>query len=94
MQDDRCNKPTLPKDDEGPPINTQIRSRTRAVGPDKITVEMIHAGGDMTITRLTDTLNKMYSTRIYPQNVTKPVFIALPKKKQNKEQQNVRTIAT
>ena len=72
---------------EGPPImKDEIRNALRsmkdgkAAGPDNITSEMIKATDELGITKLHSLLNRMYDEGYLPADVSRSIFIALPKK--------------
>ena len=53
----------------------------KSAGPDKITVEMIESLDEFGIDMLTDFLNAIYNdTGDIPSDLSKSIFIALPKK--------------
>ena len=54
----------------------------KAVGTDEIPVELIKRIGDFAIERLTKMLNDIYESGNIPAYLSRPIFIALPKKKQ------------
>ncbi|GFR99386.1 hypothetical protein ElyMa_004527200 [Elysia marginata] len=71
----------------GPPIlKDEVRAAIRkmksgkATGPDKISVELIEALEDYGIEKTTNLLNEIYDTGQIPTDLTKSIFIALPKK--------------
>ncbi|GFS12153.1 endonuclease-reverse transcriptase [Elysia marginata] len=53
----------------------------KATGPDKISVDIIEALDDYGIEKTTNLLNEIYDTGQIPTDLTKSIFIALPKKK-------------
>ena len=52
----------------------------KAPGPDGVTTEMFEALGSFGTLRLTNLLNKIYDTGNIPEDMSKSIFIALPKK--------------
>ena len=65
----------------------------KAAGPDKITVEMIESLDEFGIDMLTDFLNAIYDTGEIPSDLSKSIFIALPKKPGATECESHRTIS-
>ena len=65
----------------------------KAVGPDNITTEMIKALEGFGITTLTKLINNIYDTGHIPSDLSKSIFIALPKKPNANECKNHRTIS-
>ena len=65
----------------------------KAAGPDKITVEMIESLDEFGIDMLTDFLNAIYDTGDIPSDLSKSIFIALPKKPGATECESHRTIS-
>ncbi|GFO01888.1 RNA-directed DNA polymerase from mobile element jockey-like [Plakobranchus ocellatus] len=71
----------------GPPImkeevETAIKKMKhgKATGPDNISVELIEALEDFGIGKVTHLLNEIYDTGQIPTDLSKSIFIALPKK--------------
>ena len=54
--------------------------RNKAAGPDDIVTEMIVALENFGIEKLTEVLNEVYDSGEIPEDLSKSVFIALPKK--------------
>ncbi|GFO03823.1 hypothetical protein PoB_003032800 [Plakobranchus ocellatus] len=52
----------------------------KATGPDNISVELIEALEDFGIGKVTHLLNEIYDTGQIPTDLSKSIFIALPKK--------------
>ena len=52
----------------------------KALGPDGIATEMIEALEEFGVDILYDLLNEIYNTGIIPEDMSKTIFIALPKK--------------
>ena len=65
----------------------------KAVGPDNITTEMIKALEGFGIPTLTKLINNIYDTGHIPSDLSKSIFIALPKKPNANECENHRTIS-
>ncbi|GFR85819.1 transposon TX1 uncharacterized 149 kDa protein [Elysia marginata] len=65
----------------------------KATGPDKISVELIEALEDYGIEKTTNLLNEIYDTGQIPTDLTKSIFIALPKKPGATECELHRTIS-
>ena len=85
--DDRGDKPEIRKSMEGPEImKEEVRAtlrkmkRNKAAGPDGVVIEMILALEDFGIDKLTEILNEVYNSGEIPDDLSKSVFIALPKK--------------
>ena len=88
------------KNYDGPPImkdgvRKAVKSmkKGKAAGPDKITVEMIESLDEFGIDMLTDFLNAIYDTGEIPSDLSKSIFIALPKKPGATECESHRTIS-
>ena len=85
--DDRGHKPETRKTIEGPEIlKSEVRAalqkmkRKKAAGPDEVIMEMIDALEDFGIEKLTKVLNVVYDSGEIPEDLSKSIFIALPKK--------------
>ena len=85
--DARGDKPPIKKNFDGPPImKDEVRKavksmkKGKAAGPDKSTVEMTESLDDFGIDMLTDFLNAIYDSGEIPSDLSKSIFIALPKK--------------
>ncbi|GFO03036.1 endonuclease-reverse transcriptase [Plakobranchus ocellatus] len=65
----------------------------KATGPDKISVEMIEALEEFGIEKVTELLNEIYDTGQIPTDISKSIFIALPKKPGATECELHRTIS-
>ena len=85
--DERGNKPPIMKNFDDPPImKDEVRKavksmqKGKAAGPDTITVEMIESLDEFGIDMLTDFLNAIYDSGEIPSDLSKSIFIALPKK--------------
>ena len=97
---DRGSKPEIRKSIEGPEILTsevraapQEMKRNKAAGPDDIVTEMIVALEDFGIEELTEVLNEVYDSGEIPEDLSKSIFIALPKKPGANECELHRTIS-
>ncbi|GFO08463.1 LINE-1 retrotransposable element orf2 protein [Plakobranchus ocellatus] len=84
----------------GPPImkeevETAIKKMKhgKATGPDNISVELIEALEDFGIGKVTHLLNEIYDTGQIPTDLSKSIFIALPKKPGATECELHRTIS-
>ncbi|GFS03903.1 RNA-directed DNA polymerase from mobile element jockey-like [Elysia marginata] len=93
FNDNRKEYDVMERNFAGPPIlKVEVRAAIRkmksgkATGPDKISVELIEALEDYGIEKTTNLLNEIYDTGQIPTDLTKSIFIALPKKQ---EQLNV-----
>ena len=98
--DERGDKPPIMKNVDGPPImkdevrkNVKSMKKGKAGGPDKITVEMIESLDEFGIDMLTDCLNAIYDSGEIPSDLSKSIFIALPKKPGDTECESHRTIS-
>ena len=87
FEDDRGNLPTINREIDGPDIlqaevQAAVRSMksNKATGPDEISAELIQSLGELGITKLTEVLNEIYNTGVIPPELTKSIFIVLPKK--------------
>ena len=85
--DDRGDRPEIRKSMEGPEImEEEVRAtlckmkRNKAAGPDGVVIEMILTLEDFGIDKLTEILNEVYNSGEIPDDLSKSVFIALPKK--------------
>ncbi|GFS20164.1 LINE-1 retrotransposable element ORF2 protein [Elysia marginata] len=84
----------------GPPIiKDEVRAAIRkmkagkATGPDGVAVEMIEALEEYGVEKLTSLLNEIYDTGEIPTDISRSVFIALPKKPGATECELHRTIS-
>ena len=98
--DDRGQKPLIRKNIEGPRIlKSEVSAavahtkRNKAAGPDGIVVEMIEALEDFGINKLTEIINEIYDSGSIPEDLSKSIFIALPKKSNATECELHRTIS-
>ena len=98
--DDRGQKPLIRKNIEGPRIlKSEVSAavahtkRNKAAGPDGIVVEMIEALEDFGINTLTEIINEIYDSGSIPEDLSKSIFIALPKKSNATECELHRTIS-
>ncbi|XP_042884442.1 uncharacterized protein LOC122261026 [Penaeus japonicus] len=87
FNDDRGEKPKVEKNMEGPPIiKSEVRvaigkmKKNKAPGPDKIVTEMIKALDEFGIDKMTEIINEIYDSGEIPEELSKSIFIALPKK--------------
>ncbi|GFN97983.1 dolichyl-phosphate beta-glucosyltransferase [Plakobranchus ocellatus] len=100
FDDQRHDFDVTKKNFAGPPImKDEIRAAIRkmkagkATGPDKISVEMIEALEEFGIEKVTELLNEIYDTGQIPTDISKSIFIALPKKPGATECELHRTIS-
>ena len=98
--DERGDKSLIMKNFDGPPImkddvRKAVKSmkKGKAAGPDKITVEMIESLDEFGIYMLPDFLNAIYDSGEIPSDLSKSIFIALPKKPGATECESHRTIS-
>ncbi|XP_042883267.1 uncharacterized protein LOC122260182 [Penaeus japonicus] len=87
FHDDRGEKPKVEKNMEGPPtLKSEVRvaigkmKKNKAPGPDKIVTEMIKALDEFGIDKMTEVINEIYDSGEIPEELSKSIFIALPKK--------------
>ncbi|CAF5183930.1 unnamed protein product, partial [Rotaria magnacalcarata] len=87
FDDNRTSKPNIKKNIEGPPImKDEVRlaiksmKTNKATGPDGISIEMIQCLDELGVDVMTKLINKIYDTGEIPEDLTKSIFIALPKK--------------
>ena len=87
FQDVRGAFPAIPDTKTGPKIlqaevSTAIKKmrKNKATGPDGIVIEMIEALEEYGIDKVTDVVNKTYDDENFPKDLSKLVFIAIPKK--------------
>ena len=52
----------------------------KAEGSDGIVVEMVEAGGEFTIGKITELANKIYVTVVLPDRMEESEFLVIPKK--------------
>ena len=100
FNDDRIEKPTILKNMDGPKIlKSEVESslrklkRNKAAGPDEVVTEMMIALEDYGIDKLTDIVNEIYDTGVIPEDLSRSIFIALPKKPGATECELHRTIS-
>ncbi|GFO24589.1 LINE-1 retrotransposable element orf2 protein [Plakobranchus ocellatus] len=86
FKDDRCKKPKIEKNKEGPTIlkeevEAAIKKmqNEKATGPDNIQVEIIKAVDNLRIDPTTKLLNTINGSGTIPEEMCKSVFIVLPK---------------
>jgi len=98
--DDRPAEKEINTNFEGPPIlegevkQAMERMKTgKAAGPDKITIEMLEPLEEMGISVITNFLNEIYCSGQIPPDISKSIFIALPKKPAATECELHRTIS-
>ena len=87
FDDNRASKPDIKKNIEGPPImKDEVRQAiksmklNKATGPDGISIEMIQCLDELGVDVMTKLINRIYDTGEIPEDLTKSIFIALPKK--------------
>ncbi|GFO20348.1 transposon tx1 uncharacterized 149 kda protein [Plakobranchus ocellatus] len=100
FKDDRKDNNIMKNNFAGPPImkeevETAIKKMKHgnATGPDNISVELIEALEDFGIGKVTHLLNEMYDTGQISIDLSKSIFIALPKKPGATECELHRTIS-
>ena len=84
---DRVSKPIFKKNMEGPSImKDEVRQAiksmksNKATGSDGISAEMIQSLDELGVDTITKLINDIYDTGEIPEDLTKSIFIALPKK--------------
>ena len=99
-KDERKDRPGIRKALDGPPITEyeiehalKKMKRGKATGQDHISVEMITALEDLGIHVLTKLANMIYDTGTFPDELSKSIFIAIPKKIGTTEYELHRTIS-
>ena len=72
---------------EGPNIfKSKVRTpikmmrKNKAAGLDGVVIEMIEALGEYIVEKLTEIINKIYDDGKFPEDLSKSIFITLPKK--------------
>ena len=87
FEDERPILPEIHKNMDGPKIMPEeVRAaicsmkRRKACGPDGITAEMLQATENFSAEKLAGILNDIYEGGTIPEDLTKSIFIALPKK--------------
>ena len=65
----------------------------KAEGSDSIVVEMVEAGGDFTIRKITELANKIYETGVLPDRMQESEFIVISKKVGAVDSEKHRTIS-
>ena len=100
FDDERGQKPVIRKNVEGPRIlKAEVTAaiaymkRNKAAGPDGIVVEMIEALEGFRIDTMTEIINEIYDSGTIPEDLSKSIFIALPKKPNATECELHRTIS-
>ena len=90
----------MTKNSEGPPIiNEEVElaikktKNHKSPGPDEIKVEEIKALGEFGTQKLAEIIAEIYETGEIPDDLTKSVFIALPKKSNATKCEQHRTIS-
>ena len=54
--------------------------KNKAAGPDGVVIEMIEALEEYGVEKLTEIINKIYDDGKFPEDLSKSIFITLPKK--------------
>ena len=100
FSDNRGQKPTIMKQIEGPKIlKSEVKAamskmkRNIAVGPDEITTEMLQALDEFEVEKLTELIYIVYDSGEIPDDLSKAIFIALPKKPGATEYELLQTIS-
>ena len=98
--EERGVKIEIRKNMDGPPIlRSEVEhainrmKRGKATGADQIAIEMIIALKEFGVEKLTDFANKVYDAGTFPEELSKSIFIALPKKTGATECELHRTIS-
>ena len=71
----------------------KMMKHVKALGPDDVAMEEVEALGEFGIEKVTDVLNEIYDTGDIPTEMSKSIFIALPKKPGPTESELHRTIS-
>ncbi|XP_071943835.1 uncharacterized protein [Antedon mediterranea] len=92
--DVRQAMPSFPDSEEGPKIlKAEVRTaikrlrKNKAAGPDGVVIE------EYGVEKLTEVINKIYEDGSFPEDLSKSIFIALPKKPGAVECEKHRTIS-
>jgi hypothetical protein len=100
FHDTRCERPSIRKEVGGPKIlKAEVRAAlnklkcNKSPGPDEIVVEQIKCLDEFGFDKVTDILNEIYDSGEIPDELTKSIFIALPKKPGTIECELHRTIS-
>ena len=100
FEDDREAMPQIRKTMEGPEIlKDEVRfaikkmKRNKACGPDNIFAELLQATEEFSVDKITEIANDMYNSGNIPEDLSKSIFIALPKKPGATECELHRTIS-
>ena len=100
FEDDRGDMPHIRKDMDGPEIlKDEVRfavkhmKRNKACGPDNIYAELLHASEEFSVEKITEIANDIYNSGNMPEDLSKSIFIALPKKPGATECELHRTIS-
>ena len=100
FHDNRGEKPTINKPMEGLKIlKAEVRTaisrmkKNKAAGPDNIVIEMINALEEFGIEKLTEIINEIYEKGEIPTDLSRSIFIALPKRPRAIECELHRTIS-
>ena len=86
FNDDRQEQPEVVNLDGPPILNSEVEfalkntSEGKAPGEDGIVTDMFKALGEFAIEKLTSLFNKIYLSGYIPEEMTRSVFITLPKK--------------
>ena len=87
FHDVRGSMPSFPDLIEGPNIlKSEVRTaikmmrKNKAAGPDGVVIEMIEALEEYGVEKLTEIINKIYDDGKFPEDLSKSIFITLPKK--------------
>ena len=54
--------------------------KNKGAGPDRVVIEMIEALEEYGVEKLTEIINKIYDDGKFPEDLSKSIFITLPKK--------------
>ena len=100
FHDDREDTPQIRKDIDGPEIlKDEVRfainhmKHNKACGPDNIFAEFLHATEEFSADKITEIANDIYNSSNIPEDLSKSIFIALPKKPGATECELHRTIS-
>ena len=99
FDDTRCEKQSIRKKVDGPKIlKAEVRAAlnrlkcNKSPGPDEIVAEQMKCLDEFGLDKITEILNDVYDSGEMPNELTKSIFIALPKKPGTIERELHRTI--
>lgn len=100
FEDETREFPEILREMEGPEIlKSEIQKAMKSMktgkspGDDGVMIEMLKAGGEILLDKITTIANKVYNTGIIPEEMGKSVFIAIPKKAGTTDCEQHRTLS-